>query len=299
LDDAVDTAEYPSIGLIATAAERAGYTLGFDGSGNLELKSDVTTPLSSTDKALVRFSGTGGALQDGQTIEDDSGNITVAGNISVGGTVDGRDIAADGVTLDAIDPIASLKSNLNASVDPTTTDDANSDYAVGSVWINTTTDRAFVCVDSTATAAIWLEMVVSSATTSVEGKTRYSYSSEVRGGVNLSSAVVPAYMKYHLGVAKAWVRFNAVGTVAIGDSHNVTSITDNGVGSFVVNPTEAMFSYNYSVSGMCYGLNACYISGNTGLLTATATPIFTYYVSGSSIFLGDCSSVCVTIHGDI
>jgi len=45
---------------------------------------------------------------------------------------------------------------LNATTAPTATDDEDSDYAVGSQWIDTTNDRAYVCVDATATSAVWL-----------------------------------------------------------------------------------------------------------------------------------------------
>ena len=48
--------------------------------------------------------------------------------------------------------------------------------------------------------------------------------------------------------AKAWVNFNGTGTVAIRDSHNVSSITDNGEGDYTVNFSTAMANANYSVS---------------------------------------------------
>ena len=44
---------------------------------------------------------------------------------------------------------------------------------------------------------------------------------------------------------RAWVNFNGTGTVAIRGSGNVTSITDNGVGSYTVNFTTAMSDANY------------------------------------------------------
>ena len=44
---------------------------------------------------------------------------------------------------------------------------------------------------------------------------------------------------------KAWVNFNGTGTVAIRDSYNVTSITDNGTGDYTVNFTNAMSDANY------------------------------------------------------
>ena len=53
--------------------------------------------------------------------------------------------------------------------------------------------------------------------------------------------------------AKAWVNFNGTGTVAIRASGNVSSITDNGVGSYTVNLTSAMPDTNYSTQGNLAG----------------------------------------------
>lgn len=44
----------------------------------------------------------------------------------------------------------------------------------------------------------------------------------------------------------AWVNFNGNGTVAIRDSFNVSSITDDGVGRYTVNFTTAMANANYA-----------------------------------------------------
>jgi len=44
---------------------------------------------------------------------------------------------------------------------------------------------------------------------------------------------------------RAWVNFNGTGTVAIRDSANVSSITDNGTGDYTVNFTTAMPDANY------------------------------------------------------
>lgn len=45
----------------------------------------------------------------------------------------------------------------------------------------------------------------------------------------------------------AWVNFNGTGTVAIRDSFNVSSITDNGTGDYTVNFATPMANSNYSV----------------------------------------------------
>lgn len=47
---------------------------------------------------------------------------------------------------------------------------------------------------------------------------------------------------------RAWVNFNGTGTVAIRESGNVSSITDNGTGDYTVNFTNAMPDANYCVS---------------------------------------------------
>ena len=48
------------------------------------------------------------------------------------------------------------------------------------------------------------------------------------------------------GSAKAWVNFNGTGTVAIRQSYNVSSITDNGLGIYTINFTNPMPDANYS-----------------------------------------------------
>jgi hypothetical protein len=48
---------------------------------------------------------------------------------------------------------------------------------------------------------------------------------------------------------RAWVNFNGTGTVAIRESGNVSSITDNGTGDYTVNFTTAMPDANYAVTG--------------------------------------------------
>lgn len=49
---------------------------------------------------------------------------------------------------------------------------------------------------------------------------------------------------------RAWVNFNGTGTVAIRASGNVSSITDNGTGSYAVNFATAMPDANYAVMGI-------------------------------------------------
>jgi len=78
-------------------------------------------------------------------------------------------------------------------------------------------------------------------------------------------------------IAKAWVNFNGTGTVAIRDSYNVGSITDNGAGTYTVNFSTAMTNANY-----CCNMN----SGDKAVVWGI--PLF----DGLSTFLaGSCKIV--------
>ena len=47
---------------------------------------------------------------------------------------------------------------------------------------------------------------------------------------------------------RAWVNFTGTGTVAILESGNVSSITDNGTGNYTINFTNNMTDKNYAVN---------------------------------------------------
>tara|TARA_B100000287_G_C20358153_1_gene672643 strand:- start:36 stop:542 length:507 start_codon:yes stop_codon:yes gene_type:complete len=113
------------------------------------------------------------------------------------------------------------------------------------------------------------------------------------------------------GVAKAWVNFNGVGTVAIRDSFNVSSITDGGTGTYSVSFTTAMANTNYCVVGMAEpsfvsGVGATFYcvfgggSSNPFTRTTSAAQIKTSYVSSTSAAsaLWDCQAVHLAIFGD-
>lgn len=78
---------------------------------------------------------------------------------------------------------------------------------------------------------------------------------------------------------RAWVNFNGTGTVAIRASGNVSSITDNGVGDYTVNFTNAMPDANYCVSATATGSAGITAAGamnsgsNYALKTASAVRI--------------------------
>ena len=98
-----------------------------------------------------------GALADTALQSSDIGS-TVQGWSAVLDATTASFLIADETKLDGIDPIASVQSNLAASVAPTTTDDTNAGYAVGSSWWDTTNDEVYLCIDATAAAAVWKQV---------------------------------------------------------------------------------------------------------------------------------------------
>lgn len=84
---------------------------------------------------------------------------------------------ADWISLFTIDTTANtssagLKNNLAASAAPTANDDSGTGYSVASNWIDTTNDNSYICVDATATSAIWKQTNISvqDAVDAVTGK---------------------------------------------------------------------------------------------------------------------------------
>lgn len=91
---------------------------------------------------------------------------------------------------------------------------------------------------------------------------------------------------------RAWVNFNGTGTVAIRDSGNVSSITDNGTGNYTANFTTDMPDANYSVSGITslVANNNVFVAGATDAPTVSAFRLNTRTTSNTNF---DCSSIYV------
>ena len=104
---------------------------------------------------------------------------------------------------------------------------------------------------------------------------------------------------------RAWVNFNGQGTVAIRASGNVSSITDNGTGSYTVNFTTAMPDANYAThvtvkqddaGGGTYVFGSYYAgSGSTVASVFTTTSAKVTGNIGNGFSLYDCIVMNVTI----
>lgn len=101
------------------------------------------------------------------------------------------------------------------------------------------------------------------------------------------------------GIAKLWINFNGVGTVAIRGSSNVSSLTDNGTGNYTINFTNAMPSVNYAPAGFSSaysGTADVWVSQRNGdTFSTTALQIGCGNSAGGFL---DADRIAVVIFGD-
>lgn len=72
--------------------------------------------------------------------------------------------------------------------------------------------------------------------------------------------------------SKAWLNFNGTGTVAIRDDGNVSSLTDNGTGTYTANFTSAFSSANYAMGGATDNTNLSTGRVNSVSFDVTSAP---------------------------
>lgn len=146
----------------------------------LDARSAATLKIGKSTATKIELADTGvtteikGALTalEGLTV---TGTTAVTGDITVTGTVDGRDLSADGTALDnhtastsnphsvtkaqvGLSEVQNIKSNFAATSSPSSTNDNTQGYTVGSLWVNTSAGTVYICVDSTTTNAIWKQL---------------------------------------------------------------------------------------------------------------------------------------------
>ena len=100
-------------------------------------------------------------------------------------------------------------------------------------------------------------------------------------------------------VARAWINFNGTGTIATRDSHNVSSIADNGTGDYTVTFSTAMSNANYSVgaSGTEMNYGTVVSQKSVATMTTSSVQLWTFNNAASPAF-GDPASVSCQIFGD-
>jgi hypothetical protein len=126
-----------------------------------------------------------------------------------------------------------------------------------------------------------LDLPDAGGTVFVSGQALSATTGSFSGNVTLGSSVLatptgsaPAYL------CRAWVTFNGMGTVAISGSGNVSSVTDNGTGSYTVNFTTAMSDANYCTNATSRATSGAGDIAQSGVPTTSSVGIASYRSDG-------------------
>ena len=94
-------------------------------------------------------------------------------------------------------------------------------------------------------------------------------------------------------LCRAWVNFNGTGTVAIRASFNVSSITDNGTGTYTVNFTTAMPDANYAIAGVGSYANVMLAYADSTYTPTTTSVKVSVFTSAGTAYDGNAVSLAV------
>lgn len=230
-----------------------------------------------------------------------TGSSTASGARTALGVAIGTDVQAYDAQLDDLAGIAPAKGTVIVFN--------------GTNWVGlgVGTDGQHLEADSAqANGVKWATPASSSnASETVAGVVEEATPAEVKaetatGGTGAPLFVNPADLKNNDGVSKVWVNFKGTGTVAINDSHNVSSMTDNGVGDYTANYsiTTANSDYCVTTSGHHATTGTYSRAVTVGEYSAATTTTTSIRVTGSahggsSNALIDIDKVHIAIHGDI
>jgi len=185
-----------------------------------------------------------------------TGNSTLTGNLSVNGNTTLGDASGDSLTINSNG--VSIPNGLNFDSNTLVIDAANNRVGIGTnspastlhingdIRFSNTSQKLFL-YNFAANNQMYLQANNAGDFELFGGNGSVSNLLKVSSNGQLS-AVVPGGSTLYPGyLCRAWVNFNGTGTVAIRASGNVSSITDNGTGSYNINFTTALPDVNYSV----------------------------------------------------
>lgn len=126
------------------------------------------------------------------------------------------------------------------------------------------------------------------------------------GGTNTMTIDASSNLQFNSGYGsvataygcRAWINFNGTGTPAIRGSGNISSITDNGVGDYSLNFTNAMPDSNYAFVGATAwnsGVASAIIGSNTGSSYQNTSYLRIYVLGNSSDNVIDETTVMVSV----
>jgi hypothetical protein len=112
------------------------------------------------------------------------------------------------------------------------------------------------------------------------------------GDITITSEGGAATQSLQQGLTKAWLFLNGTGTIAVGDSLNIASVTDVGTGQYRPNLTSSFSSTNYSI---CSGDNERGV-GESNFNSTSAADLITRNSSFSAV---DVNKISANANGDL
>ena len=122
----------------------------------------INSDLDTIDAAIAKCNY---AATAAPTANDDSGDGYSIGSVWFDTTNNNIYIAKAVTVGAAIWNKTGVKNTVSAASNPSVTDDIAAGYAIGSIWINQTTNHMFIAVDVSAGAAVWRSFGISYGTT--------------------------------------------------------------------------------------------------------------------------------------
>ncbi|MCE9567667.1 MAG: hypothetical protein K8U57_37175 [Planctomycetes bacterium] len=139
---------------------------------------------------------------------------------------------------------AGVRNNYAGTTAPTTSNDSTQDYGIGSRWLDTTNKLEYICVDATATAAVWITALTSTKAT--QGPVLKQGANGLCGTFTLNGATPVTVSNTNVAITDAIIiSLNTVGGT-VGVQPHIATITA-ATGFTVVGTASDTSVYNYAI----------------------------------------------------
>ena len=160
VDISIDETQLAVATTTTTGAMSAADKTKLDG-----IESGATADMTDAEiKAAYENNTNTNAFTDGEQTKlagiEDNADVTDAANVDAAGAVmDSNFLGTEGIMRKTgAGAYVVMQTNLAATGAPGTGDDSGAGYVVGSLWIDVTNDRTYICVDDASGAAVWLDL---------------------------------------------------------------------------------------------------------------------------------------------
>jgi len=164
-----------------------------------------------------------------ESIDDKVTDLFINGDDALNNTADMKTINDVVAAHDGTPDVDSALDNMSATTDPTTSDDINAGYSVGSRWVNTITGKGFLSTGNNSGAADWEE------TTPTLNK-EYSYATNANAYINKNN-LITSYENICMFPGEA--KFKPISKITIISRGNLSGVIDVRIRDITNNLTIA------------------------------------------------------------